>query len=338
MKKKFYYLLISFILTIILLWILLSKIETEELSRTFQRIFFPAILAYMAVALAGALLRAWRYKWLLRPQAIGWGNILMVTFVRNSFIDLLPARLGSLIYVYLLNRRLNFPFEVAASTFVLAAAFDFLTLSPFLFLAIFIVSLSPTGISTSSLLVLALIFFLIVFLILWKIVPFFSFLLIIYRRIITILKVDHKNWAKISVDKVEATIQSFNHIRERKIYFPVFFLSLFIRLAKYISLYFLLFSLLRTHGYSLHELSFWKLILGITGAELTSVLPVKGIAGFGTWESAWTITYKLMNFEQSLAIISGIGVHLLSNIFEYSLGIASLLILALPFLKKSLKF
>jgi hypothetical protein len=62
-------------------------------------------------------------------------------------------------------------------------------------------------------------------------------------------------------------------------------------------------------------------------------LPVKGIAGFGTWESAWAIAFQLMDFDQRLAILSGIGVHLLTNLFEYSLGIMSILILAFPLLK-----
>jgi glycosyltransferase 2 family protein len=63
---------------------------------------------------------------------------------------------------------------------------------------------------------------------------------------------------------------------------------------------------------------------------LTSVLPVKGIGGFGTWESAWALTLRLMHFSPNLAVISGIGVHLITNFFEYFLGIISLLILYFP--------
>jgi hypothetical protein len=65
---------------------------------------------------------------------------------------------------------------------------------------------------------------------------------------------------------------------------------------------------------------------------MTGALPVKGIAGFGTWESGWALTFRLMDFEPRIAIISGIGVHLISNMFEYSLGILSILILTLPFI------
>ena len=91
---------------------------------------------------------------------------------------------------------------------------------------------------------------------------------------------------------------------------------------------------MRSLGFGFADLSFWKLILGITGAELTSALPVKGLAGFGTWESAWALTFGLMSIDQRFAVLSGLGVHLVTNLFEYSLGIGSLLILALPFVQR----
>lgn len=333
-KNKFVYILLSAAISVALLWLLFSQIRTEDIVQTLSRIYIPGLLVYMAVALLGAWLRAWRYKRLLQPQPISWGNILLVTFIRNSLIDLLPARLGSLSYIYVLNKRLNFAFEAAASTFVLAFILDFLTLSPFLVVAVLAVGLGTSSISTTALLWIALAFFVVVFFVFWKVIPISGFVLTIYQRLLRSLKIDHKKGARISVEKFRATIASLSLINQKKIYFPIFILSLFIRLAKYISVYALFFSLLRSHGFSLNELSFWKFILAISGAELTSALPVKGLAGFGTWESAWALTFRLMNFDPRLAIISGIGVHLLTNIFEYSLGIASILILAWPYLRR----
>jgi len=335
LKNKFLYLFLSFVISAVLIFVLLSQIETEDLIQTFIGIYFPALFVFIIIALTGAVLRAWRYKWLLKPQSIGWRNIFLVTLIRNLFVDLLPARIGSLSYIYILNKRMNFSFEMAASSFVVAIVFDFLTLSPFLIIAIFAVGLGTTAVSTVTLLILALIFFLSIFIILWKIIPLFSFLLKVYHRVLKILKSEKKKWAKISVEKIILTIDCLSQIKEKKIYWPIFFLSLSIRLAKYVSLFFLLFSLLKSHGFLFKELSIWKTILGITGAELTSALPIKGLAGFGTWESAWAITFKLMDFESRLAILSGIGVHLLTNLFEYSLGIISILILAFPLLKKT---
>jgi len=331
--KKTLYISISAALSIVLLWLLFSQIKTPELIQTLGHIYVPALLAYMGISLAAAVVRALRYKRLLRPYKIGWGNMMLVTFIRNSFVDLLPARLGALSYIYVLNRRLDFSFESATSSFVLSGIFDFLTLSPFSLLALLAVGLGSIDLSVPALLAVACVFFLIFFIILWKIVPFSGFLLRIYQTVIRKFRFENKKWAEVSIEKFRATIESLREAREKKIDLPLFFLSLLIRLGKYVSIYFLLFALLRSHGFSLSTFSFWKLILGITGAELTSILPVKGLAGFGTWESAWALTFGLMNFDQSLAIISGIGVHLITNLFEYSLGIASFAVLALPLLK-----
>lgn len=336
-KNKFFYVFLSLAVSVALMWVLFSQIELEDLTKTFTEIDYSYLLIFIAIALFAAGLRAWRYKLLLYPHSISWRNIILVTLIRNLFVDLFPARIGSFSYIYILNKRLNFSFEIATSTFVVAIIFDFLTLSPFLILSIFAVGLGATAISTLSLLILSFLFFLIIFVILWKITQISSLLLKIYRLLLKLFKLETKRWAGITIEKLQLTIEYLSKIKKKKIYGRILFLSLFIRLTKYGSLYFLLLSLLRTYGFTLKNLSFWKNILGITGAELSSALPIKGIAGFGTWESAWALTFKLMSFETDLAILSGIGIHLITNIFEYSLGILAILILAFPLIKKAKK-
>lgn len=332
-RRISFYVISPILLSVLLMGLLLSRIEAKEFAETLTRIFLPALLAFMAIALLGAVLRAWRYKIFLSPRPIRRRDILMATFIRNSFVDLLPARIGSLSFIYVLNKRLDFAFEAATSAFVASFVYDFLTLSPFVVAAVIAVGLGAVSISTPALLIVAGIFFALWILILWKLIPFFTLALAVYGRILGIFKWTDKKWAVVSVEKIRATIESLALIQGKRLTVPVFVLSLGIRAAKYVSLYFLLFALLRSLGFGMAGLSFWKLILGITGAEITSVLPVKGLAGFGTWESAWAFTMGMMGFEQRIAILSGLGVHLVTNLFEYALGIGSLLILALPLIK-----
>ena len=103
------YIAISLALSVLLMGLLISRIDAAELGRALARIFVPGLLAYMAIALLGAGLRAWRYRLFLRPRPVRWPDILMATFIRNSFVDLLPARLGSLSLIYVLNKRLGVP-------------------------------------------------------------------------------------------------------------------------------------------------------------------------------------------------------------------------------------
>ncbi len=329
-KKKAVTFLLSVVVSIGLLLFLLTKIELSDFIRTFQNIYVPALIGFMFFSVLGSGLRALRYKWLLQPHPIKWKDILMVTFIRNLFVDLFPARIGSLSYIYILNKRLKYSFEASSSTFVIAFLFDFLTLSPLLIMAIFFVGIGTTALSVPIIALISVIFFFIIFLVLWKVIPLSNLFLKIYAFLLKTTGLREKKWADLSIEKIKSSRDSLQQIHQRKIYWPVFLLSLFIRLAKYTSLYLLLFSLLHSHGILFSVANFFKTVLGITGAEMSSALPVKGIGGFGTWESAWVLTSRLIDFESSLAIISGIGIHLISNLFEYALGIISLLIIYSP--------
>ncbi len=320
-------------MSVVLILILLSKIETKDFLYTLSHIFLPALLTFFAISLLGTVLRAWRYKLLLYPQKISWGNIFLVTFIRNLFVDLLPVRIGSLSYIYILNKRLNVSFNKATSSFVVAFVYDLISLSPFLILAIIAVGLGTTSISTPLMLLFSILFLVIMLVIYWQLLGLCRILITIYRIFLRIIKSDQKKWAVVSIEKLQLTITDISQIRKRRTDLPVFLLSIGIRMAKYGALYILLFALLQVHGYTLGSLSIWKTILSITGAEMTGFLPIKGIGGFGTWESAWAGMQTLLGFELQTAVLSS-GIHLVTNLFEYILGLLSILYLALPFSKK----
>jgi len=332
-KKKLAYIGLSLIVSVLLIWILLRQVDIKDFLYTFSNIFFPALLAFFAISLFGSFLRAWRYKLLLYPQKIGWGKIFLVTFIRNLFVDLLPVRIGSLSYIYILNKRLNISFNTATSSFVVAFVYDFISLSPFLILAILAVGLGATSLSTPLMLLFSILFFVIMLVIYWQLPGLFRFLIAIYRIFLRVIKSDQNNWAILSIEKLQLTVTDIEQIRKRQTDLPIFLLSLGIRMAKYGSLFILLFALLQVHGYTLGSLSIWKTILGITGAEMTGYLPIKGIGGFGTWETGWTLILMLLGFESRIAVLSS-GIHLVTNLFEYTLGLLSILFLALPISKK----
>lgn len=332
--KRTFYIFLSLIISVALIYLLISQISTQDLIFTLKNLYLPSLFTYMVISLSGASLRAWRYRLLLQPEGVSWSGILLVTFIKNSLIDLLPARLGSLSYIYLLNRRLGLAFEPVTSSFIASFLFDFLTLSPFLILAIMSVGLGVDAIASPAVLAIATLFFLLVTLAFILIIPLATAFYQIYLFLGTKFKLTARSWFQKSLVKFKGTIDVLPLMRRHGSFWLILILSFLIRLAKYASLFFLLHSLLRIHGFSLSNLSFWRLILGTSGAELTSALPIKGLAGFGTWESAWALTFRLMGSEKNIAILSGLGIHFITNLFEYSLGIASLFLLALPYFRK----
>ncbi len=327
--------LLSLALSVVLLAVLIRQLRAGDLPRTLARIYLPALAVYAALTLLSAGLRALRYRWLLRPRRIAAPDIVLVTLVRNAFDDLLPARLGSLSYIYMLNKRLGFSFESAAASFVVAFVFDFLTLGPFVVLAVAAVGAGPAALHSGPLLGAALAFMAVTALAVWKLVPLLGFAIRVYARLLRSWHLDRRRGAAASLAKLNGMMDALRDIRGRKMSGRIFLVSLLIRLGKYLSLYALLFALLRSQGLGLNDLSFAKTILGITGAEMTSALPIKGLADFGTWESAWALSFRLMGFDPRWAVVSGIGVHLITNLFEYGLGLAAFFLLSRPRRKRS---
>jgi uncharacterized membrane protein YbhN (UPF0104 family) len=334
MGKKWRFAAVSLAVSLLLMGLLLKQVEPGQISQVYRGINAPALLAYLALMLAGAVLRALRYKWFLRPTEIGWGPILLTTFIRNSLVDLLPARLGSLSFIYVLNRRLGYTFELASSAFILAFVFDFLTLSPFVLIAVLIVGFGPAALSGGPLLAIAAAFFLAIALVLRNLVRVLELVNRFLGRAARLLRAGDKPKVRAALGKLESTAETLGWTCRRHSFWPTFVLSLLLRFLKYLSLFFLLYALLGSRGFLLEPANFWKCVLGLTGAELTSALPVKGLAGFGTWESAWALTLGFLGFDAQTAILSGIGVHLVTNLAEYGLGIGSILILLIPFLRE----
>lgn len=332
--RKLFYILLSLAVSVVLLALLLRQVDPALLKKTLLHIPLPGLAAFVALHLLSVWLRAWRYRILLRPQTCSWGGMLLATLVRNSFDDLLPARLGSLSYIYVLNQRLAVPFEAATSSFVVAFVLDFLTLGPFLMLAILAAGAVTVPLSKSVLLAAAAGYFLLTGLALWKLAPLAGLAVRIIQSLLRFFRQAEKRRARLAVEKLIQVQDSLNRVLGAKVMAVVFIQSLFIRLAKYISIYWLLSGLLRSQALKAGDLGFWKTILGLTGAEFTAALPVKGLAGFGTWETAWTYTFRLLGFPGELSVVSGLGVHLITNALEYGLGIIALLILALPFMRK----
>ena len=110
----------------------------------------------------------------------------------------------------------------------------------------------------------------------------------------------------------------------------VFLLSLATRIVKYLFVYILFEGVIQL-GVSLGNFSLFS--FGLAGTELSALIPIQGPGGFGTWESGWALTLMLLGFEKRIAIVSS-GVHLVTNVFEYFLGLMSILFLALPIYKR----
>ena len=331
-NRRYVYFGLSLVLSIGLVGYLLHQIEIKDLIRALKNLYVPTLMVYCFLAILGVLTRALHNYRLLQSTGTRYRDLVLVTLVRNLFVDLIPARIGSLSYVYLINRRLGFPFETAASSFLVAFLFDFIVLFPMFFAAIFWIQSDSFFSLSFPFVVVCILLFIATIAILMFLGPIIR--IAVHIGVLLVQKspfIDNPMVKRI-IDKLLLTAQDLERIKRCKnAYGKIILSSFLIRGFKYGSLYFLLHSVLFQFNFRLQDLNFINVFLGILGAELSAVLPIHGVAGFGTWESAWTLTFKMMGyFDPKIAIVSGFGVHLTTQAFEYFLGIIALLILYLP--------
>ncbi len=73
--------------------------------------------------------------------------MLLVTFVRNLFADLLPARIGSTVYIVVLRTRFGYPVDAGTSIWALAFLLDMVVMVPLMAIGIAMVGGWRLGVS-----------------------------------------------------------------------------------------------------------------------------------------------------------------------------------------------
>lgn len=318
------------ILSATVLVYLFRSVSLKEVAALVLRASLPGLVAFVALSLGTSFLRMWRYRLILhangyRPSALA---LYLVVLVRNFCADLLPARLGSLVYVFLVTTRLEVPISPATSSFALAFLFDILAIVPLMLLALATdpaVISSPLGIDLPGFLLWALILAAVT-LGLWAALPGFvewTAKTIGQLHLLPALRPK-------AVQLLGELARDLAQAREFGLSWRLFFLSFLVRLGKYASLYLLLYALLAPQGYTYSDLPPGRVFWGLCAAELSASLPISGIAGLGAYQGAWVLTFQLLGFDPHISKLTSLSHHLFTQFYGYTLGLTALLVLLLP--------
>lgn len=282
------------------------------------------VAMFAILSLAMSALRTWRYRLFLGASGVRAPALplFLIVLVRNLFVDLLPARIGSLAYVYLVRERLGVPLAPATSSFALALVFDVLAQAPLLLLAVLFVgeeiAVSIPLLVTAGLVVGGL---------------SGAGLLLLPRLIGAVEHAASRFHGRFGaplaafVGRVRRDVET---TASAGVYGRALVLSLLIRVTKYAALYVFLFALLAPRGYGLADLGVAKVLLGTMAAEAAASLPISGIAGFGAYEGTWAVVFQLLGDPADLAKLTSVAHHLFTQAWGYGLGGLALLALLLP--------
>ena len=326
--RRILYAVLSVGVTIGIMGYLFRRRPPGDILRKAADIDRRALLCFMVLSFGQVFFRTWRYQLLLRNIGVRVGNIamLLTTIIRNLFSDLLPARIGTLSYIYIVTERLGVPFESAASSFTLAFLFDLIVMAPLVLTALLVAG-GAAGLSIGRLAVLAVALFSLMALILWALPQLFGFA----GRLVARIK---KSKFRQLSERLEQAGRQVRQTRRAGLYVRLLVLSFLVRICKYGAIYFLVFGWLKQYGHRLSELSIARVFLGMSAAELAASTPISGIAGFGAYEGVWSFTFKMLKFSAMEAEETGIVVHMITQIWGYGLGAAALMIMIMPFFGK----
>lgn len=324
MKRNLLYALFSVLVTAGIFAWLFQHVTWREVVGLLREADPRGLALFLLASLTMSVFRAWRYLVMLRASGYSPGKLALylVVLVRNTFSDLLPARLGTLVYIYVVTARLGIPFGAASSSFALAFIFDMIALAPMIAWAAVGLGGAPVAVLVGfgALLATAMLALLagLPGLVRWMAGRAGSLRWLGAPRA--------ARWRQA----LEDVVADLRKAREAGIYGKVFVLSLMVRLFKYASLYLFLFALVAPRGYGWQALPVSRVFTGLCAAEAAASLPVSGLAGFGAYEGTWALVFQWLLFPAPLAVMTSVAHHLFTQIYGYALGGLALLLLLLP--------
>ena len=278
------------------------------------------VLVYLVVSIIRTVLQARRYRILLltsEKNVPSLFHILLVTLSRNMFVDMLPSRLGELSYLAMLNRGYQIRVSSGLSSMVISFVFDLIALCLLILILISVRAMGEGGQSWMLGVLISLIFLVLVLSIF--LFPVFAWVNNVFSRISSR---ENGVLAKGKRFLVETQV-ALEKTRHGKVTLKILHLSVWIRLLKYFGLYCLFIGVI---GEQFPDMTtkVTSVLPALISAEAGASLPVPTFMGFGTYEAAGTLALVVLGANQATSVIVMLGMHLLSQIIDYSLGAVGL--------------
>jgi len=329
--RRALFFLFSLALTVVVFSILFRHVTWADVQHLILNIHPGWVGVFLAFSLLQLVFRTWRYRMLLRasdenPPSFA---LFLVVVVRGLCVDMLPARAGELVYIFLVRTRLGVDLGAATASFALAFLFDVLALAPLLVIGAFAVG-GGSGLSPTVLIGGAAVLLIVSSALIAAMIP----VLTLAQRLLRPWRERDLSWARFLSDTAASVCDSLRLAKRKRLFWPLFGSSLLIRISKYASLYFLMFALLTPRGYNLATIPPAEAFFALVSGEMAASLPVSGIGGFGAYEGAMAVVFVLLGFTKETAAAVTLSHRLLTQLYGLGTGLLALLTLMLPVFRR----
>jgi hypothetical protein len=120
---------VGFVLTFVFLYLAVRNIEWSEVWLAFQEANYLYVFPAAAFVLADYMFRSWRWHYILRPtRPIPTRRLFPILIMGFAANNILPARIGELLRIYLLDSTEGISKSLGLATLVVERVFDGFTL------------------------------------------------------------------------------------------------------------------------------------------------------------------------------------------------------------------
>lgn len=337
-------LLASAAVTAALLWVVLSYHKPGELLEFLYGVQTSGVIAYAGISLIALFLRAKRYQLALasskesdssdltQQRTLSTAEAVIVTAIRNALVDFLPARLGELSF-FLVLRRYGVSMVRALAAFGICFALDIIAL---LALVVLLFGIHGgqllgrfTGGSSWQLMLVCLALLALLALALRHLDALISSAARLVTPAASAAQGDRRGLRLRLAELLAKLSRCVSETRTSGYYPQMIALSLLLRAAKYGGLYVLLMAVVSQWGITFGALPPVFTTTAFVLAEASASLPISGLMGFGAYEGALSAVFKLSQVPVPNSMAAALLVHLISQVFAYSIAAVALLYFAL---------
>lgn len=296
------------------------NLDLADLFAVLKSAAVPLLTVYFLLALGQAFFRGWRYRVLIGAAQADppppMRQMFLITLVRNMLVDMLPARIGALSYIALLNRGCRVRADVCLSSFAISIVFDTIAL------ALLVAGIAIWQLATATLpswmfgacICLIVITLIMIVCIVWG----FDWALWILRRLAGPTGGHRliRTLIKFTRDIRDAVLAT----RKAGCLLTVLGLSFCVRLIKYTGLYCLFWAVVGPTFPGLRDISAVAVVASLFVAEISASLPVPTFMGFGTYEFGGMLALMALGFTNYNSMLAMFGIHLWSQLMDYAIG------------------
>jgi len=306
LKKKWVWIVLSFFVTGVALWLCFRKIDLGILRESLSRVhFFWVIVALFNVILSVFALGV-RWQILLKPEAkISLGRLFRFNIISQYTNIVFPARFGEVVRAYLVSKHYKVPAGYAMGTVFIEKFFDF-----FVFLSFWIFIPTVFAIEQQIKGHLAALFLCVLT------VVFMIFIILKPEMFLRLLRKISGLFPKKYRDKVldffESGTESFQLLKSSKVFALVLVLSLGFVGAQVLTNFFMF------KAFDL-ELSFWVGLVVLLAIQVGNIPP--SVPGkLGIFEYVVVLALSIFGISKGLALSYAIMLHLVAFLPKLLLG------------------